>query len=478
MLYWSLRQKTTRRNKMTTTLSILGLFLALFLLIYLAFKGHSVIIIAPIVAIVAVIFSSGLDSHLMAEYTEVYMKGFANYVKNYFPLYLFGAVFAKIMEVSGYADAVSHAIASKLGTGKAMLTVVLCCAVLTYGGVSLFVVTFVVLPIAVSLFRSADIPKRLIPGAISLGAFTFTMTALPGSPQVQNTIPMQYFGTDAFAAPVLGIIASVIMFSSGMLWLTKREKAARARGEGYGEHQDEKSVSNAEKLPGIVHPIIAFVLIVAVNLICSKVIYPRIDSSYLEKYGTALSSVSGNWSVLIALLVSTLYLMIVSFPRLKASLKGDLKTAAGNSLMPLVNSCAVVGFGSVIKGLAIFSIIQSFILSISANPLVSEILAVNLLCGMTASASGGLGATLEALAPTFLEQGTQIGIGPEVLHRIASISSGGLDSLPHNGATVTTLSLCKISHKEGYLDMFMCSVVIPIGTAIIIAVLATLGLRF
>lgn len=462
---------------MSTFISIIGLFLALFLLIYLAFKGHSVIIIAPIVAMVAVIFSSGGNAHLMADYTETYMIGFANYAKNYFPLYLFGAVFAKIMEVSGYADAISHVIAKKLGKEKAILSVVLCCAILTYGGVSLFVVTFVVLPIAISLFRQADIPKRLIPGSIALGAFTFTMTAMPGSPQVQNTIPMTYFGTDAFAAPVLGIIASALMLGLGLLWLTKREKAARSRGEGYGEHADDGVDTSGKELPGIVHPVIAFVLIVGVNLFFSKVYYPKSDAGYLEGYGTKLSAVSGNWSVLIALLVASIYLILVSLPRLKNSLKGDLKTAAANSLMPLVNSCAVVGFGAVIKGLAIFGIIQAFILTISANPLVSEILAVNLLCGMTASASGGLGATLEALAPTFIDAGAKIGIGPEVLHRIASVSSGGLDSLPHNGATVTTLSLCKINHKEGYLDMFICSVAIPIGTAIIIAVLASLGIR-
>lgn len=427
---------------------------------------------------VALVFSSGADAHLMATYTETYMIGFANYAKSYFPLYLFGAVFAKIMEASGYADAVAQAIARRLGKDKAILSVVLCCALLTYGGVSLFVVTFVVLPIAISLFRQADIPKRLIPGSIALGAFTFTMTALPGSPQVQNTIPMTYFGTDAFAAPVLGIIASVIMFASGMLWLSKRERAARRKGEGYGNHEDGVEQKDQTNLPSIVHPIIAFILIVGVNLYFSKVYYPNADSAYLESFNTKISSVSGNWSVLIALLVAIVYLAIVSFPRIRASFKGDLKQAASNSLMPLVNSCAVVGFGSVIKGLAIFSIIQSFILSISANPLVSEILAVNLLCGLTASASGGLGATLEALAPTFLEAGAKIGIGPEVLHRVASISSGGLDSLPHNGATVTTLSLCKISHSEGYLDMFICSVVIPICTAIIIALLASIGLRF
>ena len=463
---------------MNTTVSLAGLFLALFLLVYLAFKGHSVIIIAPIVAMVAVIFSSGFDSHLMASYTEVYMTGFANYARNYFPLYLFGAVFAKLMEVSGYADSISHLIASRLGKEKAILAVVLCCAVLTYGGVSLFVVTFVVLPIAISLFREADIPKRLIPGSIALGAFTFTMTALPGSPQVQNTIPMTYFGTDAFAAPVLGIIAAVMMFALGMMWLNYRAKKAKQAREGYGSHDEEKKeeISEAD-LPGIMHPLIAFVLIVVVNLLCSKIIYPRVDAAYLEQYHTKISAVSGTWSVLIALLAAIIYLIATGFPRFKA-MKEQLKIAAGNSMMPLINSCAVVGFGSVIKGLAIFAIVQAFILSISANPLITEVLAVNLLCGMTASASGGLGATLEALAPTFLAQGQQIGIGPQVLHRIASISSGGLDSLPHNGATVTTLSLCGITHREGYLDMFITSVVIPIATALVIVVLATLGLRF
>ncbi len=462
---------------MSTFISVVGLFIALFLLVYLAFKGHSVIIIAPIVALVSVLFSSGFDSHLMATYTESYMIGFANYAKSYFPLYLFGAVFAKVMESSGYAAAISRFIAKALGKDRAVLAVVLCCAILTYGGVSLFVVTFVALPIAVSLFKDAGIPKRLIPGSIALGAFTFTMTALPGSPQVQNTIPMTYFGTDAFAAPVLGIIASVFIFAIGMMWLNMRVKKAKLAGEGYGDHDDEETITE-KNLPSIVHPVIAFVLIVAVNLVCSKVIYPRSDMSYLSSFNTTAGAVTGNWSVLIALLVATIYLIISALPALKKKLKGDMKAAAANSVMPLINSCAVVGFGSVIKSLAIFSIVQSFILSISANPLVAEVLAVNLLCGLTASASGGLGATLEALAPTFIEQGAKIGIGPEVLHRVASISSGGLDSLPHNGATVTTLSLCKISHREGYLDMFICSVVIPIAAAILVVILASLGLRF
>ena len=459
---------------MTTTISVAGLFLALFLLVYLAFKGHSVIIIAPIVAMVAVIFSAGFDSHLMANYTEVYMTGFANYARNYFPLYLFGAVFAKLMEVSGYADAISHLIASRLGKERAILAVVLCCAVLTYGGVSLFVVTFVVLPIAISLFRAADIPKRLIPGSIALGAFTFTMTALPGSPQVQNTIPMTYFGTDSWAAPVLGIIATVIMFGGGMAWLSYRTNKAKKAGEGYGNYQDE-IVSDNKEVPGIGLAFAPILIILVVNLVLSKMVYPNVDGSYLEEsFNSTLAANSGTWSVLLGMLVAILFIAAVNFSKLKDGLKDNLKKAANESLAPLINSCAVVGFGSVTKSLAIFGIIQAFALGISSNALLSEVLSINILCGMTASASGGLGAALEALADTYLASG----IAPQVLHRVAAVAAGGLDSLPYNGATITVLALVGMTHKESYLDMFVVSVVIPLIAAFALAALASMGICF
>lgn len=461
---------------MGTLVSVLGLFLALFLLVYMAYKGHSVIVIAPLIAVVAIVTSSGLDSHIMVNYTEVYMVGFANYVKNYFPLYLLGAVFAKLMEESGNAASIADFVIRKLGAQRAILSVVIACSILTYGGVSLFVVAFVVLPIAITVFQRADVPKRLIPGTLALGSLTFTMTALPGSPQVQNTIPMQYFGTDSFAAPVLGLIASAIMFGCGMLWLNRRAKKAKAAGEGYGDHNDEAMEIGNGNMPNIIAALVPIFIIIVVNLVCSKVIYPNINSGYLEDFGTVIEKVSGTWSVLAALLVSILFLVVVNWKKF-TNFKGNMKEAANNSLAPLINSCAVVGFGSVIKGLAIFGIVQSFVLGISTNPLVSELLAVNLLCGLTASASGGLGTTLEALAPMYIDMGAKMGIAPAVMHRIASVSSGGLDSLPHNGATVTTLALCKMTHKDSYFDMFMVSVVFPILASVTIVVLASLGLR-
>jgi H+/gluconate symporter-like permease len=401
------------------------------------------------------------------------MEGFANYAKNYVPIYLLGAIFAKLMDISGNALSIAKFCTDKLGKERAVLSVVITCAVLTYGGVSLFVVAFVMLPVATALFREADVPKRLIPGCIALGAFTFTMTSLPGSPQVQNTIPMQYFGTDSFAAPGMGILASVIMFVLGMMWLTRRANKAKAAGEGYGVEEEVEDAMGGN-LPGIAMAVIPILIILVVNLLLSKVVYPSVDGSYMEDYGTTLESYSGTWSVLLGMLVSIIFIIIVNFKKIKDKIKDGLKTSAIESLTPLVNSCAVVGFGSVVKVLPIFAVVSAAVLSMKALPLLSEVVSVNLLCAMTASASGGLSAALEVMGDTFLASG----IDPQVLHRLASICSGGLDNLPYNGATVTVIALCGMTHKKSYLDMFMVATIVPIVASVVIMILGSMGLCF
>ncbi len=440
---------------------------------YLAYKGYSTIITAPIIAMITIILTTGFDAHLMANYTEVYMSGFANFIKNYFPLFMTGSIFAKLMEEVGYAKSIAHFITKKLGKDKSVLAVVLSGAILTYGGVSLFVVAFILYPIASMLFKEADIPKRLIPGTIALGAFTFTMTALPGSPEIQNVIPMKYFRTDTFAAPVIGIFASIMMLSLGMIWLTKRVKSAKANNEGYGNHSDNIAEENYENLPSIFKAILPIIIIFITNLFFSKVYYENIDGSYLSKFNTTLSNVSGTWSVIIAIVLSDIFILLTNFKKIK-NIKSVLDIGVTNSFKPLLNSSAIVGYGSVIKSLAIFSVIQSFIFGISSNPIISEALSVNLICGLTASASGGLEISLNALAPTYLQMSHALNIPPEILHRIASLSSGGLDTLPHNGAVITTLAICGLTHKEAYKDMFVTSVVIPIFVTTIVVILTSI----
>lgn len=454
-------------------ISILGLIISLILIIYFAYKGYSTIITAPIIALVTIILTNGFQGHLMANYTEVYMVGFANFIKNYFPLFMTGAIFAKLMEEVLYAKSIANFITKTLGKEKAVLAVVLSGALLTYGGVSLFVVAFILYPIASILFKEADIPKRLIPGTIALGAFTFTMTAMPGSPEIQNVIPMKYFGTDTFAAPLIGITASIIMFSLGMLWLTKRVNSAKKNNEGYGNHKDNISEENNQNLPSITKAILPILIIFISNLFFSKIYFPNIDGSYLSEFNTNLSSVSGTWSVIIAIILADVFIILTNIKTI-SNLKTTLDIGVTNSFRPLLNSSAIVGYGSVIKSLTVFTTIQSFIFNISSNPIISEALSVNLICGITASASGGLGISLDALAPTYLQMSEAFNISPEILHRIASLSSGGLDTLPHNGAVITTLAICGLTHKESYKDIFVTSVVIPMLTTTIIVIITSM----
>ena len=451
-------------------ISMIGLILSLALIIFLAYKGYSTIITAPIVALLTVLLIGGdSNTHLMVHYTEVYMGGFAGFVKNYFPIFLTGAIFAKLMEEALYAKSIANFITKNLGKDKTILAVVLAGAILTYGGVSLFTVAFVLYPIANVLFKESNIPKRLIPGTIALGAFTFTMTALPGTPEIQNVIPMRYFGTDTFAAPLIGVVASILMLLLGLTWLTYRVRKAHSNSEGYGNYNIEDKSSENKNIPKILLAVTPILIIFISNLFFSKVFYKLVDGSYLSKYNLVLDNVSGTWSVIISIVIAILFIILINFKKI-SNLNQVLNQGISNSFLPLLSSSAIVGYGSVIKSLPVFITLQSVILNLSSNPIISEALSVNIICGITASASGGLTITLDALAPTFISMSQALNISPEIMHRIASLASGGLDTLPHNGAVITTLAICGLTHKDSYKDIFVTSVIIPIFVTALIVI--------
>ena len=480
-------------------LSIAGILLSLALLMWLAYRGIGVLILAPLMALLAVLFSP--DAPLLASYTQVFMKALGSFIALFFPLFLLGAVFGKLMEDSGAARVIASRIVDWLGAGRAVLAIVLACAVLTYGGVSLFVVAFAVYPIAVELFRAVDVPKRLIPATIALGAFTFTMTALPGTPAIQNAIPMPYFGTTPFAAPGLGLIGGAVMGVLGALWLLRRARQAAAAGEGYGADPDGRALLARSVRPhaqgegydvaelgpqgGATPPapppsfgvaIAPIVAVVALNWVFSAHILPGLDSSYLATalYGaTRLDAVLGTWAIIAALALANL-LLIVLARRSLPTLKATLDAGASASVLPIFNTASQVGYGAVIASLAGFVLIRDAVLSIApGNPLVSLSVAVNLLAGITGSASGGMSIALQTLGSTYLEMGRAAGISPELLHRVTSIATGGLDSLPHNGAVITLLAICKLTHRQSYFDIFVVAVLIPLLALAAVVVLGT-----
>lgn len=461
-------------------IGVLGVIISLVLLIYLAYKGWSVILIAPVLALIASIFVvfDGGEFHLMATYTETFMPNLAAYVKTNFPIFLLGAVFGKVMDLSGSAKAIAEFIVEKIGKGKEIWAVVLSCAVITYGGVSLFVAAFAIYPIGAALFRESNIPKRLLPPAIALGAFTFTMTAVPGTPQIQNTIPMAYFGTDSFAAPILGIVASCVMLFGGMFWLTTRLKKAKAAGEGYGDHPNENLTNiDVSKLPRFSTSIIPIIMVIVVNFICTKWILPSMDSAYLEsEYGTSYSAVGGTWALVIGLVVGIILVVVFNYHRFEDGPVEALKAGANSSLLAIMNTASEVGYGNVIKTLPAYAIIATGVLGISANPLIGEAIASSLMAGVTGSASGGLSIALSTFAEQFMAAADAEGISYEVLHRVAAVACGGLDTLPHNGAVITLLMATGMTHKQCYLNIGMCTVIIPTIAVIVIIILGSMGI--
>ena len=484
-------------------MGLVGILIALVLLIWLAYRGGSVLLLAPAAALVAAAVSR---QPLLANWTQTFMGSAAQFVAQFFPIFLLGAVFGKLMEDSGSVSAIADFMTEKLGARRAVLAVVLAGAFVTYGGVSLFVAFFVLAPMAHALFQAAAIPKRLMPAALALGTSTFTMSALPGTPAIQNAIPMPFFGTTPFAAPGLGVIASAIMLGFGLWWLRRAEATARRAGEGYGgdaggktdaaQHaaQDELIRERAtaarefdpaeighgrisQSTPPIALAALPLIVVVGVNLAMSIFVLPRLDVSYLaeERWGpTSLATVGGVWSVVVALAAAIVMLVAVNVRRLP-NLRESLGAGANASVLPVVSVASLVGFGAVVAALPAFAIVREWVLSIEGGPLVSLAVSTNVLAALTGSASGGLTIALDALGATYMRLAAENGIDPAIMHRVAVIGAGTLDSLPHNGAVVTLLAVCGSTHRESYLDIVMVAIVSAI---IALAAVIALGSVF
>ena len=457
-------------------MGILGIVLSLLGLMYFAYRGVNVLVLAPIMALFATLFD--VNAPMLASYTQVFMPALAGYLLNYFPLFLLGAIFGQLMADSGAARVIGTSLTAKVGVKHAPLAVVLSCALLTYGGVSLFVVAFCIYPIARTLFQEADIPKRFIPACIALGSFTFTMSALPGTPAIQNAIPMPVFGTTAFAAPGLGLFAALVMFFGGISWLNRRIGVARSHREGYGQTDDTPVRINVEtsEMP-LWTALLPLILVVALNYLFSGIFIPQWDTSYLgtESFGgIELDSVLGVWSIIAAITIAICCLLVLQRKRLSEPVQAINKGTMG-SLLPIFNTASEVGYGATIASLVSFAVIRDGIVGIFPQwPLVSQSISINLLAGITGSGSGGLSIALEALGDSYLALAESANLSPDLLHRVATLACGGFDTLPHNGAVITLLAICGLTHRQSYFDIFAVSLVVPFMATAGVVILGTM----
>ncbi|RUO39150.1 citrate transporter [Pseudidiomarina aestuarii] len=424
-------------------LSMIGLVGGLALLIVLTLRGMNLFISAPLCAVIVALCSNVPLFTGDVNFVSAYMDGFASFVAAWFFMFLLGSLFGKFMEDTGAADSVARWIIGKLGRQQAVLAVVLACAILTYGGVSVFVVAFSVYPMALSLFKDADLPRRFIPAALAFGSVTFTMTSA-GSPEIQNWIPIQYLGTSPYAAWEVSLVVAVFMAIFGYWWLRKLINKAVANGERFETREGDPEIAD-RKLP---HPVSGLVPLMVV-LTLSFLFHDELKQNAL----------------IIALTGGVLAIAIINY-RYFINVSSAIAEASTGALIAIGNTAAVVGFGSIAKITPAFGEAVAFMTSLPGNELVGAAVAVSVIAGLTGSASGGQAIALPVLGPHYIDAG----VNPDQLHRIVAISSGALDSLPHNGYVVTTIrAICRETHQAAYWPVAAVTVVVPfIGLAMAI----------
>lgn len=421
-------------------ISLIGIIGALALLMVLVMKGVNIFIIAiTCSAIVALTGGINLYDGLKSDY----MGGFVGFFKNNFLIFLTGTLMGKMYEVTNGAKAIAKMIVKIFGKNMALISIPLACGIISYGGVSVFVASFAVFPIAIEVFKEADLPRRFIPAALTFGCSTFAMVA-PGAPQIQNAIPAQALGTDLMAGAVVGFISCGVILVLGAFLLYRMVNKAKANGEHFVAKSVDSFHDEAELPNGIMALIPLIITIILINVkIGGKTILP------LEA-GVFVGSV--------------IVFIILNKHQDNKKILDNVGEACRTSVFAISNTCAVVGFGAVVKASLAFPVVVNAMVNIPGPEFVGVAVGTTVIAGITGSASGGLGIAAPLLGPVYLAKG----VAAAALHRTMSISSAALDSLPHNGYIVTvTNGLCNETHKDAYGPVFWLTVFTPaVGTVV------------
>ena len=420
-------------------LGIIGIAIAIVFIIVMAVRGLHIVIAAPLATLI-VILSNRMDifGSLIGK-EKSYMTGLAGFLINNFAIFLLGAILAQYMEKSNATISIANYILGKVGTESKYAILVALTAVaalLTYGGISLFVVMFALVPLARPIFKKMDINWELFPIPLFFGMATFTMSMLPGAPSVQNAVPTTALGTTLTSAPALSIIATAVMIAFGLTYMKYYlDKSVRNNetfysylGEDASAEKDEEVEVDESNLPGIGISLAPILTLIAIILIFSKV-----------------------QNIILIALTAAIVVSAVLFKNYIPSQNTVLSNGAAGSVMPAFSTSSSVAFGSVLTSASGFAIIQDMIMAIPGNPIIGLAVASSLLAGITGSSSGALGIVMESFAPSYLA----MGINPELIHRVAVIASATLTAVPQSGVTITFNTLTGLSIKKGFKHQFM-----------------------
>jgi H+/gluconate symporter-like permease len=445
-------------------MEFIGLIGSVVLLIWLALRGVEIVFAAVLCSLVVIVTNDLPIAEGITDFYSFGPLGAFTFAGKFFLLFIAGAMFGRVMGDSQAAASIALALVRRLGAHRALWIATLSCALLTYGGVVVFVVIFAMYPLGLRLLQEADIPKRLLCAALALGAGTFTLSALPGTPSVQNVISAVALDTDLFAGGWLGMVGAIVMFSVGM-WYLERQRVLAAKN---GEHfvpgpRDRISTKNEDYQyrPPWQLAMLPLVLVL-VTIILPRLISLLVGEATLHSGGwpfELLRFAVGQpivWPS-VALLLGTL-LAVSLFPTIRRGGLTVMGQGVNDAILPLINTAAVIGFGGVVTHTAGFEAFTRMMLDSALPPLLSLFASVSLVSAITGSASGGLQIFMQTMAPAYLEMGLDAG----VVHRIATMASGGFDSLPHCGSVVAMLTITGMTHREAYRDVGIITVVIPV----------------
>ncbi len=451
-----------------------GLLISVALLIVLALRGVDIIFASLICSLMVILTNDLPIAEGMTAYFSFGPLGAFTFAGKFFLLFAAGAMFGRVMGDSHAASSIALALVAKLGAHRALWITVISCALLTYGGVVVFVVVFAVYPLGLRLLQEADIPKRLFCAALALGAGTFTLTALPGTPSIHNVISSVALNTDLFAGGWLGVLGGGLMLVVGMWYLERQRKLATENGEHFEPGPNDRITDPAEGDAPSWQLAIMPLALVLLTIIAPRVITMIVAPETMESSGWffELLRFANSQPIVwpsISLMSGTV-LAVLLFSTLRPQALTVIGQGTQDSIMPLINTAAVIGFGGVVTHTAGFESFTRLMLESDLPPLISMFTSVSLVSAITGSASGGLQIFMQTMAPAYIE----MGIAPETLHRLATMASGGFDSLPHCGAIVAMLTITGLSHREAYRDVGMVTVVIPVGATLVTLAVASL----
>lgn len=432
-------------------INIFGLLLAVVLLIYLAYKDIN-LYLATILCALVVIISNGLG--IWVGLQQGYAASFGKFVVDYFFVFVLGVLFGEIMKASGVAEVIGYKIVTMIGPQNAVLGVVFVNFIMGTIGISGYVLVFCTVPICKIMFRRAGLSMNIMPAAQLLGC-ALGAGVLPYNPILNNVIPTAYLGTSLGAEPVLGIIAFLLLAIPGCIYckrLAKKDFTAKTAEEQRATQNEillfEKNYAKKDK-PNMIQCLVPCIVLLVTIITLDKLLDSNAVVSLAITIGILLTSVL-NWS------------------RLKRIWKETFSMGLNQGVNSIMLAATVMGFAGVVQMTPAFSRLVDLCLNISLNPYLTEAVSINLLAGITGSAAAGIQIFMENFAKPFVA----IGLSPAVIHRLAPISSFGLNTLPHNATVVLSMKYMGVSYKDGYKAVAVSTIVLPTCASLLTTLIA------